>query len=563
MDKGNRCIIWADAHTGVTLRAEKQFIHNSKIASSALNEKKAFDKTRQRYKPQGRYMGIPQVLHQLLGYSDVYSTSKFQPVETTPFEYRATTRIKLDRNGNVVRAGKRGEKVSDRASAVTDACSLRRNVLPSERQFTTCQRLLLQPSTSTSASYDKITLFGLRPVEILKLFPRVRDYYEWFVVEDKVMKKNDISAGLSADVTECLWIDGLGRRVRLRKQACNKAKAWLEAMEKDDISNEHSGELRTHLLDIINRGCEDNKFIKDDTGEEVPIVVFSRVSPNRSSNFLLHIMLALGQFDTELDLKASGSMKDSLAMAKLIPSEGLNDPQCLWRYGKDLLLRVVNEILPLQPVTMPGMDDFIVKADQLIQSVLLHDMIPITDMPPSILTQVFNDKTKEMENEWKNSMKRQLDSIMANLGAVEGLPSKDSVMNANRLQGVEWDPLSIPKFSEQSEDSYSEQRMALSFGVKAVDRYCQQFGSTGHTKGILNNGAPGAGKTFVLQAQGLYAMTKGLRVMSTSLMAVRSNAIGGYHLHRLFQWEVGKNANLFRLAEVSFSTSPHFLCKQR
>ena len=46
-------------------------------------------------------------------------------------------------------------------------------------------------------------------------------------------------------------------------------------------------------------------------------------------------------------------------------------------------------------------------------------------------------------------------------------------------------------------------------------------------------------------------MTKGLRVMSTSLMAVRSIAMGGYHLHRLFQWEVGKVANLFRLAEVS------------
>ena len=46
-------------------------------------------------------------------------------------------------------------------------------------------------------------------------------------------------------------------------------------------------------------------------------------------------------------------------------------------------------------------------------------------------------------------------------------------------------------------------------------------------------------------------MSQGLRVMSSSLMAVRSNAIGGYHLHRLFQWEVNKSANLFRLAEVS------------
>jgi len=66
-------------------------------------------------------------------------------------------------------------------------------------------------------------------------------------------------------------------------------------------------------LDIINRGSEDNTFIKDDEGEEIPIVVFLRVSPNRSSNFLLPIMLVLGEFGTELELKNIRSVKESLA----------------------------------------------------------------------------------------------------------------------------------------------------------------------------------------------------------------------------------------------------------
>ena len=64
-------------------------------------------------------------------------------------------------------------KASDLASVVTDSCSLRKAQLPAERHFTRNQQLLFQPTNVTASSYDKITLFGLRPVELLKLFPLV------------------------------------------------------------------------------------------------------------------------------------------------------------------------------------------------------------------------------------------------------------------------------------------------------------------------------------------------------------------------------------------------------
>jgi len=83
-----------------------------------------------------------------------------------------------------------------------------------------------------------------------------------------------------------------------------------------------------------------------------------------------------------------------------------------------------------------------------------------------------------------------------------------------------------------------------------VNSYSHVFGNQNVPRGVLTNGAPGAGKTFVLQAQGLYGMSMGLRVMSTSLMAVRSIALGGIHLHRLLKFEIGKSTDLFRLAEV-------------
>ena len=132
---------------------------------------------------------------------------------------------------------------------------------------------------------------------------------------------------------------------------------------------------------------------------------------------------------------------------------------------------------------------------------------------------------------------------------IQGRMADLNVEDEAVVQGVP--PLTIEKTDAQSEESFQEQRLALSLGVSAVNRYSKQFGVKSYAKGVLTNGAPGAGKTFVLQTQGLYGMSQGLRAMSTSLMAVRATAIGCNNLHRIFQWEVGKNANLFRLAEVS------------
>jgi len=86
--------------------------------------------------------------------------------------------------------------------------------------------------------------------------------------------------------------------------------------------------------------------------EKLPIVVFSRISPNRSTHFLLHIMLVLGEYVTELDLRSAGSMKMSLVKAKLIPNKDLDSLDMMKTYANILKKRVIEEILPFQPVSM-------------------------------------------------------------------------------------------------------------------------------------------------------------------------------------------------------------------
>ena len=80
------------------------------------------------------------------------------------------------------------------------------------------------------------------------------------------------------------------------------------------------------------------------------------------------------------------------------------------------------------------------------------------------------------------------------------------------------------------------------------------FGNTGvqFIKSIGVHGAPGSGKSFVTHYSCLYAISKGVRVISTSIMSRRSVHLGGLYLHKLFSLDVNNNISPQRMAESSF-----------
>ena len=55
--------------------------------------------------------------------------------------------------------------------------------------------------------------------------------------------------------------------------------------------------------------------------DHLPISVFSYVIPTLHVPFLLHIMLSMGQFETELDLVAHLTLRESLKHCRLIQPE--------------------------------------------------------------------------------------------------------------------------------------------------------------------------------------------------------------------------------------------------
>jgi hypothetical protein len=72
-----------------------------------------------------------------------------------------------------------------------------------------------------------------------------------------------------------------------------------------------------------------------------------------------------------------------------------------------------------------------------------------------------------------------------------------------------------------------------------------------YTKNVVVYGPPGRGKSFVGELVVLYGIALGLNVLSTSLVGVWVNDLGGIRMHQLFQLPTGgyANASPFCMAE--------------
>ena len=83
LDKGNRVVVWADSHSGAKLRVDKQFVPNTKITSSRVNQEKIQEKSREKKHDIGRAISYVEKLQMLLGYSEVKHSFDFEHIATT------------------------------------------------------------------------------------------------------------------------------------------------------------------------------------------------------------------------------------------------------------------------------------------------------------------------------------------------------------------------------------------------------------------------------------------------------------------------------------------------
>ena len=563
LDDGNRCTVWEDSHTGAVMRAEHHFLHNTKITSSKANEDKAFKKSRDWHKPSGRAIAFTEMQQHILGYPEVMTTLRFVRICTKPFEQRPTTRVKLNENGDLIRPDSQG--VEDTQSSIPSSQRAREaKQFPPERFMTPSQQLLSRNNGGAkSFAYDEITQFSLRPVEMLELFPKVGEYFRWFQFGDEALDANSIDEKLSLTAEECSWVDGLGRLVRLRREAMGEVKNHLLRPVDEGgltLTRAHSLLIKDCLLEMITSAEDGNpmaeleeRFVYEDNGEDLRIPVFSSVTPRTPIPFLLHVMLMCGKFETELDLRMQGTMRESLAAANLIGND-FDNHDALMEYSNTLIKLVITDVFSVQPVSLRRLDGFVVLARRLFNSILFDNEIPISDLPPCILTEMLNEKDEKLTAFWETKKEDQLTSIYQTLTGIENVPGREAVMSCSKFEPVDWNPVdTFTQFEYQSSESFDEQKTAISVGARSIQKYSQQFGpeASTFTKGNITHGAPGSGKTHINQYLTLYAMSQGLRVMTTTLMAARANLLGGIHFHRLLAMIPRKTGNPYREAELA------------
>jgi hypothetical protein len=167
-----------------------------------------------------------------------------------------------------------------------------------------------------------VTQFGLRPVELLELFSTLGNYFRWFHIDAAPLQVTDMQNLLSAEIRICCWIDCLGSRIQLRREAFNEVNAYLDSIDILSIVHVHSDVLRVLILAfIMNDGDRDSIFVFGDGGNDLPIPIYSSLTPQSAVAFILHIMLVSGSFETELNLIRMSSLRVSLIVAKLIGIE--------------------------------------------------------------------------------------------------------------------------------------------------------------------------------------------------------------------------------------------------
>ena len=121
-------------------------------------------------------------------------------------------------------------------------------------------------------------------------------------------------------------------------------------------------------------------FIEDEGIRYLPVPVFTCIKPTMGIQFILHILISLGHFETEADLILHTSLRKSLRYAKLIGDS--EDEESLKKYSKDLLkLYFLQQVITF-PNSTRVIGAWINAAADLFDGIIIRNEIPITDMPP-------------------------------------------------------------------------------------------------------------------------------------------------------------------------------------
>ena len=115
------------------------------------------------------------------------------------------------------------------------------------------------------------------------------------------------------------------------------------------------------------------------------------------------------------------------------------------------------------------------------------------------------------------------------------IPTKEDIINTTMENPIIWDPVeSFDIFTNQSDSSYNEQKLAISDGKESIDSYIDIIKNGKYINNFSIQGLPGSGKTWCMYYILLYSMACGLKAITTYMMAKRDIHIRGFHWNKIF-----------------------------
>ena len=390
----------------------------------------------------------------------------------------------------------------------------RRN-LPSWRQFSHNQLLMIQQLQSSNFYVDKTTSFSIRPPELL-FISRVELYVKYFTLESGKFN-------LEEDFSNSPFIDGMKRRVRVRIVYLFSVRDMLRVA--DNQQNESISmllPLLNSLCEQVNRGEISQSFhiFVDSSAINQVVPVMSNIDVNVPGKFLIHLLISMGRFETEHELYTETSLYDSFVKAGLVDksiSAYDNWRRLCEAYARGQLLYF--------PLTTKSFAHKLSVGASILKTFLMRGIIDYA-MPmctERLMKEAALDSVKQMVAE----KRRYILSAIVQQG-FPGCPSLELMKSNEHFLYVP----QLSKLHSQSNQSFGEQVLAKERLISTIDEYCSS-GCTAVRFPLLM-GPPGAGKTYLLLMACLYAISKGLVCAISAITGERARMLGGVHLHSMF-----------------------------
>ena len=541
------------------------YLHNTKVSSSGIQQQEEKEAKKDSKHPEGRCIALTEMLHVMLRYPEVYTDLRFVSISTLPLETRCLRQISTD------------EEVNDGIFVESEACFIRANRtnLPEWRKHSMNEKLLLNDLKQSKMGYDKVIQFSLRPLELKPIIEKIGQYYRWFHIEmKKKLNGEKMNEGIRDELKETLWIDGLQRQVKLRKNALKEVYEWLSTIDIENnpqvqgqaeviqlfsdiiyvIREDNSGLSRAHIQQSFYQHVVSNLIYDDSEMNHLPIPVYSFIRPSNSLHFVNHILLSMGSYNTDIDMMMKPSLRECFRSVKLIGDS--NEEEALQSYSNSLLVRYIKEQVRYFPNSMKTICEIIVMAGIVLDSVIIKDEIPISDMPPVQYSILLRSMKEDMVKQRRKCLEEVINAVYLELGNLTtqcNVPSKEQLLNATIANRLHWDPVaSFVQGEMQNEDSYNEQKFAIQKCKDTIDKYLGVENQLVMTKCVGIRGHPGAGKTFCMLYVLLYALSQGLFCVSSAKMSHRSLQLGGINWDKLLclRGNEGK-ASPYRRAELA------------